>query len=39
MIYGDRAAYLMAVGQLEEATRRRADWRPATLSSPRLTTE
>ena len=29
MAYGDRAAYLMAMGQANEALRRRAMWRPA----------
>jgi hypothetical protein len=36
MALGDRAAYLMAMGQLEEANRRRATWRPARPSWPLL---
>jgi hypothetical protein len=35
MTYGDRAAYLMAMGQADEALRRRAAWRPATASASR----
>jgi hypothetical protein len=31
---GDHAAYLMATAQIEEAMRRRAEWRPSTLSVP-----
>jgi hypothetical protein len=29
MALGDRAAYVMATTQIEEALRRRAEWRPA----------
>jgi hypothetical protein len=36
MALGDRAAYLMAIGQLDEADRRRALWRPARPTWPRL---
>jgi hypothetical protein len=36
MALGDRAAYLTAIGQTEEALRRRAEWRPARPRWPLL---
>ena len=36
MALGDRAAYLTAIGQLEEAVRRRAAWRPERPKYPLL---
>jgi hypothetical protein len=31
---GDHAAYLVATAQIEEALRRRAEWRPSTAAAP-----
>jgi len=36
MALGDRVAYLTAMGQAEEALRRRAEWRPARPRWPLL---